>query len=233
MGSYKRGAATAGASLNRKFGNKIKRQSSFINHKKATGKTRHEERHRRRKEENQDPEIRRARLERNKPASLDAKRIWDDDMDDDSLGAVVDVAAVKRRRLDKELAEGTDDLAVGEAEQDEADEEDRMLGSDDDGDSDNTPEEDGDAVIKQLETIRNRRNQRDESAAPSVAPSVAPSTTSTSFDLTPESLLSKFPTLFSEEPLPFPKILVTTSLNATIHLEAQQIAALFPNSKCP
>ncbi|KAH8895034.1 Brix-domain-containing protein [Thozetella sp. PMI_491] len=182
-----------------------------------------------RKEENNEPELRQARLARNKTASLDAKRIWDDDMDDDSLGAVVDVAAMKRRRLERELAEVTEDQVLGHDEDlEDGDEEDSMLGSDDD--EEEVSDEDEAAASARLEKMRSRRGERDDSLAPSLAPSIAPSTTSTSFDLTPESLLKKFPTLFSEEPLPFPKILVTTSLDATIHKEAQDIAALFPNS---
>jgi ribosome production factor 1 len=62
------------------------------------------------------------------------------------------------------------------------------------------------------------------------ASSTAASTTSTNLDLTPTSLSLKFPTLFSDTPPPVPKILLTTSLNSTLHTEAQLLCTLFPNS---
>jgi ribosome production factor 1 len=61
------------------------------------------------------------------------------------------------------------------------------------------------------------------------AASPNPSTTSTRLDLTPESLAAKFPTLF-EQPEKDPKILITTSINSTLHDQAQLLTALFPNS---
>jgi ribosome production factor 1 len=70
-------------------------------------------------------------------------------------------------------------------------------------------------------------------AAPKPRPrasSTAASTTSTNLDLTPTSLSLKFPTLFSDTPPPVPKILLTTSLNSTLHTEAQLLCTLFPNS---
>jgi ribosome production factor 1 len=74
------------------------------------------------------------------------------------------------------------------------------------------------------------QRQRDVSNAPSLAPSLAASTTSTNLDLTPESLALKFPTLFTDEPPPAPKVLLTTSLNSTLHNEAHLLCTLFPNS---
>ncbi|KAK8915509.1 Ribosome production factor 1 [Metarhizium anisopliae] len=73
-----------------KAANKLKRQELFIQHKKASGKERREARHRRRKEENREPELKAARLAENKTLTLDQKRVWDEG-NDDSLGAQVDL----------------------------------------------------------------------------------------------------------------------------------------------
>ncbi|KAL1855879.1 hypothetical protein VTK73DRAFT_8422 [Phialemonium thermophilum] len=202
--------------------NKLRRQELFVQKKRATNKSRHEERHRRKKEEDKDPELRRQRLEKNRPVSLDMKRVWDEDADEETLGAAVDFAQAKRRRLEEEeerQAEAEASEKAGAREGDGADEDvDSMLGSEDE---DEDEEDDDDE--QRMEKIRQQRLKRDSS--------LAPSTTSTNLDLTPASLAAKFPVLFSDEPPPTPKILVTTSLNATIHKEAQDIGALFPNSQ--
>ena len=65
-----------------KAANKLKRQELFVQHKKAKDKERHEERHRRKKEENRDPSLKAARLAKNKAVTLDEKRVWDDGDDD-------------------------------------------------------------------------------------------------------------------------------------------------------
>lgn len=56
------------------------------------------------------------------------------------------------------------------------------------------------------------------------------STTSTNLDLTPEALAARFPTLFSTEKSPTPKILITTSINSNLHNEAKLLTTLFPHS---
>jgi ribosome production factor 1 len=93
-----------------------------------------------------------------------------------------------------------------------------MLGSDDEFGSDDDEDREQD--------------QKRRARAPSNAPSVAASTTSTStnLDLTPESLALKFPQLFNDEPPPSPKILLTTSLNSTLHDQAHLLTTLFPNT---
>ncbi|KAK0629762.1 anticodon-binding protein [Bombardia bombarda] len=211
MGSQKK--TSSGASLSMKTSNKLRRQAMYVEQKKDADKARHEERHRRRKEEAKNPEMRKERLEKNQPSTIEKKRIWDEG-DNDGLGAVVDVAQLKRRRLEEaeiQAAKEADGIV------DEEDEDlDSMLGSDEEGQSEN---EDAD---ERMERIRAERAQRN--------PSIAPSTTSTNLDLTPDSLTEEFKHLFTEQPLEFPKILVTTSLNATIHKEAQDLAAIFPNS---
>ncbi|KFG80827.1 Brix domain containing protein [Metarhizium anisopliae] len=197
-----------------KAANKLKRQELFIQHKKASGKERREARHRRRKEENREPELKATRLAKNKTLTLDQKRVWDEG-NDDSLGAQVDLE--KLRRTQMEEAEAEERAALDAEMKDDDDEEednDSMLDSDDD--------EDDEARQAALEKQREKRAKRDNS--------VAPSTTSTNLDLTPSSLALKFPSLFSDIPAPDPKVLVTTSLNSTIHYEAQLLGTLFPNS---
>ncbi|PFH60689.1 hypothetical protein XA68_10527 [Ophiocordyceps unilateralis] len=197
-----------------KAANKLKRQSLFIEHKKASGKERRVERLRRKKDEDRDPALKASRLARNRTVTLDQKRVWDE-CDDDNLGAAVDLEKLRRRRI--EQAEEEERQAIREAEMKdiaaENDEEnDSMLESDDEGDDDR----------KVKEATCSDRLNRDAS--------IAPSTTSTNLDLTPSSLVLKFPSLFSDLPPPEPKILVTTSLNSTIHDDAQLISTLFPNS---
>ena len=193
-----------------------------------------------------DPELRRVRLAKNKAITQEDRRVFDDLKDENfealSLGSVVDVAAVKRRQLQNELAEA-EDARVGKVAREDDEDDDSMLGSDDENDDGAQDDDDmldvGETTdaADRLEKIRSQNSQRDGSLAPSVVPSVAasmaPSTTSTSFDLTPEALLKKFPHLFGEDTPPVPKILITTGLGAVCHKEAQDIGGLFPNSTAP
>ncbi len=194
-----------------KAANKLKRQELFVQHKKSKDKDRREHRFQRKKEEDRNPELKAARLAKNVTKTLDQKRVWDD-VDDDSLGAVVDVEKLKRRRMEEALAE---EEAALNAPLDEDDDEDNdsMLATDD---------EDDEAQEAALAKARAKRAIRDSSAVPS--------TTSTNLDLTPSSLALKFPTLFTDIPPPTPKILLTTSLNSTLHEEAHLLTTLFPNS---
>lgn len=197
-----------------KAANKGKRQELFIQHKKASGKERREARHRRRKEENLDPALKRERLAKNKTLTLDQKRVWDEG-DDDSLGVQVDLAKLRRRQMEEAEANEQEvvDTDMQDGDDDDDDDNDSMLASD---------EEDDEMRVAAAEKQREKRAKRDDS--------IAPSTTSTNLDLTPTSLALKFPALFSDVPPPEPKILVTTSLNSTIHYEAQLLGTLFPNS---
>ncbi|KAH6984986.1 anticodon-binding protein [Ilyonectria destructans] len=195
-----------------KAANKLKRRELFVEHKKTKDKERREMRYRRKKEEDREPELKDARLAKRKPVTLDQKRVWDD-VDDDSLGVQVDLEKLKRRRIEEAEAAEQEALEAAADDDDDEDDVDSMLGSD---------EEDDEARQAALEKKRERRARRDNS--------VAPSTTSTNLDLTPTSLSVKFPTLFSDIPPPTPKILVTTSLNSTLHEEAHLLCELFPNS---
>lgn len=190
-----------------KSANKIRRRELFVQNKKIKDKERREERHRRRKEEDRNPELKAARLAKNPTKTLDQKRVWDD-VDDDSLGAVVDVEQLKRRRMAE--AEAEEQAAFEAANRDSDDDNDSMLDSD---------EEDEEAA---MEKQREKRARRDNS--------IAPSTTSTNLDLTPMSLSLKFPSLFTDIPPPTPKILITTSLNSNLHQEAELLCGMFPNS---
>lgn len=218
MGFKNPGGASSGASLSLRTSNKLRRKQLYVTQKKTTGKARHEERHARRREEAKNPELKRERLEKNQPASIDKKRIWDD-VDDDSLGAVVDLAQLKRRRLEAaEAAAAAEADGVVEGDLEKDDDVDSMLGSDEENE-----DEDDEARMERLQRERAQRK-----------PSLAPSTTSTNLDLTPDGLAIQFKHLFSDEPPAMPKILVTTGINATIHKEAQEIAAVLPNGKyCP
>ncbi|KFY69181.1 hypothetical protein V496_00457 [Pseudogymnoascus sp. VKM F-4515 (FW-2607)] len=192
-------------------GNKFKRQDLHVKQKKARDSLRRDERFKRKREEDKDPELRRERLARNVPMTIDKKRVWDEE-DGDGLNVSVDVEQLRRRRL--EAAEAGDAMDEDLPEQAAEDDVDSMLGSDEEMDDE---EED---------TEHSARRQRDASNAPSLAAS----TTSTNLDLTPESLALKFPTLFNDEPPPPPKVLLTTSLNSTLHNEAHLLCTLFPNS---
>ena len=194
-----------------KGANKLKRQELFIQHKKAKGKDRRDERFRRRKEENLEPDLKARRLAKNRPVTLDEKRVWDD-VDDDSLGAQVDLEKLKRRRMAEAEAEAQAPL-------------DDEMKDDEDGDNDSmldSGESDDEARQEALQRQQDKRARRDDSLAPSM--------TSTNLDLTPTSLALKFPSLFSDLPPPEPKVLITTSLNSTIHDEARLLCTLFPNS---
>lgn len=208
-------------SLSLKTGNRLKRQELFIEQKKQRSKDRRIERGRRRKEEREDPELRRERLEKNKPLTIDKKRVWDD-VDDDSLGVQVNVEELRRKRLAAEQAaemEAMDEDMDGEEVGGDEDEEgyDSMLEDDSEEEQERR---------KAVEKKASKQRKRDSS----VAPSVTPSTTSTALDLAPTSLVVKFPSLFTDDPPLEPKVLVTTGLRSTLHEEAQLLCSLFPNS---
>ncbi|KAI1502290.1 Brix-domain-containing protein [Biscogniauxia marginata] len=214
MGAQKSGRSSSGGSLSKKTGNKLHRQSLYVNQKRSQEKEKREARFRRKREEDRDPELRSARIQKNKPASIDKKRVWDDVDDDSNLGASVDVVELrKRRRIQQEEDERKALEAEDSGEDEEGLDEDSMLGSGDEEDSDE------EAAAKALA----RQVTRQDSLAPSVA-------STTTLDLTPESLVAKFPSIFSDDRPPMPQVLITTSLNSTIHNEAQLFCSLFPNS---
>lgn len=208
MGSKRVKPTSSKAALPFKTSNKFRRQDLHVRQKKARDSERRDERFKRKREEDKNPELREARLARNVPMTIDKKRVWDE-VDGDGLNVSVDVEQLKRRRIEE--AEAALQEPVEEAIEDE--DADSMLDSD--------SETDFDAEKAEKETQVKQRPR---------ASSTAASTTSTNLDLTPSSLSLKFPTLFTDTPPPAPKILLTTSLNSTLHHEADLLCTLFPNS---
>ncbi|KAL9627867.1 MAG: hypothetical protein Q9164_007464, partial [Protoblastenia rupestris] len=158
------------------------------------------------------------RLKQNIPLTLDRKRVWDEvDRDTgDGLGVSVDVARLKRQKLEE------DEAAAQEREE-------RANSTDASGDE-------GDSMIDSASDSEDRsqpapsQKSRGKRTATERATSPVHSTTSTNLDLTPETLALRFPTLFNAEPPPTPKILITTSLNSNLHKEAHLLTNLFPFS---
>ncbi len=207
------------ASLDFKTANKEKRQALYIKQKRARDGITRDERFQRKREEDKDPRLREERLKRNVPLTLERKRVWDDvDRDaGDGLGLSVDVERLKRQKVEAEAAEAADELIEEGSLEDDRD---SMIdpASDDEGDE---------AEPEKLEDHPKKPSRR---TATERATSPTHSTMSTNLDLTPEALSAKFPTLFTTDPSPVPKVLVTTSINSNLHHEAQLLTTLFPNS---
>lgn len=198
--------------------NKEKRQSLHINRKKATDSIKRDERFRRRREEDKNPSLREQRLKQNVPLTLERKRVWDDVDSDigDGLGLSVDVERLKRRKIEQEqaaLEEEGDEREGGSEGEDEG--RDSMI--------DSASEDEAVETAKRAKAPKTRTPTER-------ATSPIQSTTSTNLDYTPEALAAKFPTLFSTDAPPVPKILITTSLNSTLHKEADHLTSLFPHS---
>lgn len=217
-----------------KIANKQKRQQHHLKTKKQKESAKRDERLRRRRHEDKNPHLREQRRAKNVPATIDSKRTWDVANEDEAaevkLGLSVDVMLAKRRRVDEQSPEEIDPAEHADGGEDvdqvlvpdtdmeldvaaDKEEVDSMLGSDSDDESSDRDEE---------ENPPNR--------APSEAPSAAPSTMTAATDLalTPEALTQRFPSLFN--PSRDPKVLITTSIHATIHWEAQLLTTIFPHS---
>ncbi len=200
-----------------KIGNKQKRQSHQLKVKKQKESSKRDERLRRRRTEDKNPKLREDRRAKNVPVTIDRKRTWDEveggEELDGRLGLSVDVLNPKRRKVEDEPQ--PEILDEGE----EAD------GAEDENDIDSML--DSDSEEEELE------DQPDaaplEPATEDRAASEAPST-ATDINLTPEALIQRFPTLFNPPPQD-PKVLITTSINATIHWEAQLLTSIFPHSE--
>ncbi|KAI1814824.1 Brix-domain-containing protein [Poronia punctata] len=186
--------------------------------KTTRAKEKRERRFNMKREERKDPSLRTARLAKNKPLTLDDKRVYDD-VDNDDLSSSVDLQALRRRRMQQ--AEEAEQQALEEAtrpakdgDTDDDDDADSMLDFEDDEDQDGSDE---DSVA--------RARPRQNSAAPSIA-------STSNIELTPESLIAKFPSLFSDNSRPKePKVLITTGLNSTLHNVAHIFEGIIPNSK--
>lgn len=208
------------ASLPFKTDNKQRRQALHVKRKRALDIQHRDERFGRKKEEGKDPRLREERLKRNVPLTLDRKRIWDDvdEEVDHGLGLSIDVERIKRQQQEENEAPAEEEI---EGKSDEEDN-DSML----DGASMN-----GDKIINEEDIVNNPLpSAREIRTATQRATSPNRSTTSTNLNLAPEALAAKFPTLFGTAPPPDPKILITTSLNSTLHGQASLLTTLFPNS---
>src|SRR5277367_3956769 len=155
MGAKRIKPPSAKATLPFKTDNKFKRQDLHVKQKKARDSLRRDERFRRKREEDRDPELRRERLARNVPITIDKKRVWDE-VDGDGLNVSVDVEQLKRRRI--EAIEATEAI-----EQENS-----------------TPDDDADSMLDSEESS-DEEDKADRSSAKrrQRAASNAPSTTST------------------------------------------------------
>nr|POE56736.1 ribosome production factor 1 [Quercus suber] len=222
-----------------KIGNKLKRQQHQLKLKKQKESAKRDERLRRRRNEDKNPRLREERQAKNVPATIDKKRVWDDvDPEAEASGAFglsVDVLNPKRRRFEPEEVIAKDLVGVVETQneeeteskeqdgfgEEENDDVDSMLGSDSEDDEE-ALHEGGTDNAKQTHPARA------SSVAASDVASEAPSM-ATDLNLTPDALASRFPSLFTGSDRE-PKVLVTTSINSTLHWEAQLLTTLFPGS---
>jgi len=208
--------------------NKLRRQAAFLSIKKAREAEKRDLRHKRKREEAKNESLREERLKSNVPQTIDNKRVWDEPVGDeeDVLGWAVDVERLaKKRKLEQEAAEkdgeeGT--LAKLKKRDREA-----QSGSDDssqDSDADSMLDSDEENSFDSDDSELSKPNKK---RAPSPDPSIA-TTAATNMELSPEFLKQKFPQLFN--PQPEPKILITTSINSSLHKEAETLTSFFPNS---
>lgn len=220
--------------LDSKPGNKLRRQSLHVKRKRAKDVLTREQRFARKKEEAKNPKLKEERLKRNIPLTLERKRVWDDvdsDLEDEGLGVSFDVERIKRRKQEEEEEQknasvnGEDVASNVNGASPRDDDVDSML----DSDSEEEEEDEGEEGAPDRQE-RSRRKGPALKSATERATSPSQSVRSTKLDLAPEALAAKFPTLFTKELPPAPKILITTSLNSTLHKEAELLTDFFPNS---
>lgn len=203
-----------------KIPNKIKRREQHVKVKKAKESVKRDERLKRRRTEDKNPNLRQERRAANVPATIDSKRKWDDAEDgaEHSLSAAIDLSSIKRRRVE-------DDKEADEAKKSN---DDSML---DENDKD---DDDADSMLDEDSGNEDEDKAKKSAKSPVEAKPVEPTTTTTTstatdMDSTPESLQARFPTLF-EDMTKEPKVLLTTSINSKLHHEAELMTELFPNS---
>jgi len=160
------------------------------------------------------------------PDTLDSKRKWDEADPEERervLGRAVDlVGLAKRRKVEEADGEREADSEDGEMNDQEMDIEDDGVPDDDSMLGDDSDSEEHDDTLSPNQQKLTVSKAEDDALEPlSTMADEVPS-------LAPDSLVSKFPTLF-EAPAT-PKILVTTSLNSTLHAQAEAVASLFPNA---
>jgi ribosome production factor 1 len=209
--------------------NKLRRQAAFLSIKKNKESEKRDMRLRRKREEAKDTSLRDERLANNIPQTIEAKRVWDDEPvgdEEDMLGWAVDVERLAKRRKMEDEATAQDEeegtlaklkkleKAKDNSDSDEESDSDADSMLDDDNDSDDSAF-DSDAEL--------RKSKRAASPTPSAA-----TTSATNLELSPEFLKQKFPQIFA--PVDEPKVLITTSINSTLHKEADILTSFFPNS---
>lgn len=217
-----------------KIANKQKRQSHQLKVKKQRESAKRDERMRRRRTEDKNPRLREERRAKNVPATIDSKRTWDEANAEDEaegrLGLSVDILNPKRRKVDMDVP-AVQKISSEDKENDEEDGEDEV---EDLGGGDGLQEDDVDSMLgsdSEEEDVDERTSKpAADTKPPDRAPSEAPSA-STDLNLTPEALSARFPSLFNQDPTANnPKVLVTTSINSTLHHEAELLTTFFPNS---
>ena len=218
--------------------NKLRRQAAFLSIKKAREADKRDARLRRKREEDKNPALREERLAQNKPATIDSKRVWDEPVGDeeDALGWAIDVERLaKRRKLEQEEAAEKAGEENGEeegilAKLKKRDQE--TVGANED----DSMSDEADSMLDASESEPSLDSDMDsdlDSSAPSKptkrASSPSATSTATNLELSPEFLKQKFPSIFNP-PEQDPQILITTSINSTLHKEADILTGLFPNS---
>ncbi|KAJ9221939.1 hypothetical protein DTO207G8_7735 [Paecilomyces variotii] len=227
--------APPNSSTDYKPANKLRRQLLHVKRKRAKDEARRKHRFAIKKEEAKDPSLRAERLRKNIPLTLERKRVWDDagsDVEEGGLGLSVDVERIKRQRKEEEEELNrplSKEEQSEEEEHDDRDEVDSMIATSDDDDDDDEDDKDEDDNEDSKSKDRGRRKSSIPTATER-ATSPSQSTRSTNLNLAPEALAAKFPSLFSNEIPPTPKILITTSIHSTLHHEAELLTSLFPNS---
>ncbi|KAI4679071.1 uncharacterized protein J4E88_006363 [Alternaria novae-zelandiae] len=220
--------------------NKLRRQAAHLSIKKARESEKRDARLRRKREEEKNPALREERLAQNKPATIDGKRVWDEPVGDeeDALGWAIDVERLaKRRKVEQEEA------AQKEGEDGEDGEEEGILAKLKKRDqkagganSDDSQDDEADSMLDDSESepsLDSNDSDLDSDAASSKpgkrASSPSATSTATNLELSPEFLKQKFPSIFNPR-TDDPQILITTSINSTLHKEAEILTSLFPNS---
>lgn len=227
------------ASLPFKTANKLRRQDLFVKQKKARGALDRAEHFARKKAESKDPELRERRLQSKVPATLDRKRVYDEiaaEPEDGGVGVVYDVERLKRRKLaeEQDLGDLENAATLDEEKQEDGEEEDDEADSMLDSESDQAQDED-ELLPDATDPLPTKAQLRSSAKSRPRAVSPPRSTTSTNLSLAPAALAAKYPTLFpqisEETPPATPKILITTSINSTLHNHCDSLTTLFPNSK--
>ncbi|KJY02290.1 putative rna processing factor 1 protein [Zymoseptoria brevis] len=210
-----------------KIGNKLKRQSHQLKLKKEKENVKRDDRMRRRRHEDKNPGLREERLAKFVPATIDNKRVWDEvdsgDEGDARLGLSVNILDPKRRKLESVAGDAVDDEVEDVAEPAEVED----AAADEEGDRDSMLDTDSEEEKEDEDGDEDNELVQSRARAPSEAPSAA--TAATDLTVRPEALKAKFPSLFQDVERE-PKVLITTSINSTLHNEAELLTQLFPNS---